>query len=484
MIRNTALQQSDIQWLDFAQHKERIRNLRSKVFIEEQGLENFMMDADQDESGLHLGLMDNGELVSVISLFIYKADHPFIQMLGIKSNAPYIVQFSRRAELKQYRSHKLATMLLAHAVKSAYDLFLPDVFLATLVGPHKALKGIYTSMYGFNHSFEFTYNDKDFTALVLNDPIFMKQLALNLRTESLRIAQDHHLHLPDLSYHIYSTPALSTYVKMEGDPTNRYLQPLSFSDELPRLSAQARMLFLTQENTWNQILPTLPEKAVILDMGCGPGVYLSQVNKLDPGRDKEFMGMDIDNQLVAYARFAHPKIKWLNGSIYETGLGSSSIDLIHTSFVFIHLTKPFLALQEIFRLLKPGGLFYISDVNDDTFEGPEVIRELVESHASIYEGDRKIMTALEVLAHQAGFETIRKEELKVINTGSDDGPRLEGNELQLGKWTMWGMFAFMGQRAEVIDKFQTAEKEYIQNQSQISINIQTYILKKPNFSEQ
>lgn len=483
MTRNAALQQSDIQWLDFAQHREKIRNLRARVFIEEQGLEDFMKDAEQDESGLHLGLTDNGELVSVISLFIYKADHPFIQMLGIKSNAPYVVQFSRRAELKPYRSHRLATMLLAHAVKSAYDLFLPDVFLATLVGPHKALKGIYTSMYGFNHSFEFTYNDKDFTALVLNDPHFMKQLALNLRTESLRIARDHHLHLPDLSYHIYSTPALSTYVKMEGDPTNRYLQPLSFSDELPRLSAQARMLFLTQEITWNEILPTLPEKAVILDMGCGPGVYLSHVSKLETAKSKEFMGMDIDNQLIAYARFAHPKIKWLNGSIYETGLTSTTIDLIHTSFVFIHLTKPFLALQEIFRLLRPGGIFYVSDVNDDTFEGPAVIKELVESHAAIYEGDRKIMTALEVLAHQAGFETMESKELKVINSGSDDAPIFEKDELQLGKWTMWGMFAFMGQREEVIDKFQIAEQEYIKNQSEISINIQTYIFKKPNFSE-
>lgn len=45
------------------------------------------------------------------------------------------------------------------------------------------------------------------------------------------------------------------------------------------------------------------------------------------------------------------------GSIYETGIESSSVDAVICTEVFEHLADPFAAIKEIERILKPGGIF-------------------------------------------------------------------------------------------------------------------------------
>ncbi len=45
------------------------------------------------------------------------------------------------------------------------------------------------------------------------------------------------------------------------------------------------------------------------------------------------------------------------GSIYETGIETSSVDAIICTEVFEHLADPFAAMKEVERILKPGGIF-------------------------------------------------------------------------------------------------------------------------------
>lgn len=467
-----------LRWINFEDAKNDIRHLRKTVFVEEQSLDEFVLDSPEDETGLHLGLFDSDRLVSTISLFLYDNNHPFPKRLGLQSNSNYLVQYSRRAELKEYRSKKFSSLMVAHAIKSVYELFQPEIMFATLMGAHRELRDMYISTYGFNRYFETIEENGEATVIVIDNPEVTKSLVLNMRNKCLELSRMHNLELPDLAHHISSHVKLSKSFNMEPDKTNRYLQPLSLEDELPRLSAQARMLFLTQESLWKRLLQGLPNASTIIDLGCGPGVYLSNVSKLEASKPMDLVGMDISKEFISYANFSHPKIKWLTGTIYDTGLATGSVQLAHASFLFIHLLKPYLAIKEIYRILTDDGILYISDVNDATFKGPEPIAKMVKHHSKIYEGNREIMLDIDYISDKVGFYTDETFIITVNNTGSDDHPVFEGQTLKLGKWTMWAMFSFMGQREEVKDDFNQAESYYMTHNDTISIEIQSKIFKK------
>ena len=103
---------------------------------------------------------------------------------------------------------------------------------------------------------------------------------------------------------------------------------------------------------------------------------------------------------------------------------------------------------------------------------------MITKHREIYEGNRRIMLEMNYLAEQAGFALLEEHTIIANNAGNDNKPFLDGNVLSLGKWTMWAMFSFMGQRDEIKDQYGEAESYYLNNQDSISIEIQTKIYKK------
>lgn len=468
-----------LNWLDYETHRKEIIDLRQNVFVKEQGLGEFVLDSPIDKKAIHLGLLDGEKLVSCITIFPFKKEGDYVKdTLKITSERPYIVQFSRRVELREYRSKGISTLILAHAIRSIYEFFTPDCFFAILLGPHKKIKDRYISAYNFNRWEDIETEHGDGFLLILDDQNNINRLVSQLKSTSIDLSEELGVQLPDLTYFIHQNKNLKEYLKLKGDMTNRYLAPLSLRDELPRLSAQARMLFASQEEIWRAILEENPNYKNILDLGCGPGVYLSQLKKIDKIKELSLTGMDISSELITYARFSHPEMEWKEGSIYETNIDSESVDIAHCSFVFIHLMNPFLALKEIYRILSPGGIFYISDVNDSTFEGPQQIKDLIHAHNEIYEGNRRIMSSIQPLAEKAGFHLVKSSEVLVDNTGSDDGPKLEQHHYKLGKWTMWGMFSFLGQRSEVQKQFGEADQHYFDSNCDISIKIQSKIFRK------
>lgn len=477
--KGTVSQGLRLQWLDYDTHREDIQQLRRAVFIEEQGFDDFVLDAPMDRKGLHLGLYSPRRLVSCISLFPYEKDDEFIRAIpSLSTERPYIIQFSRRVQLKDYRLHGFSSLMIAHAMRSLYELFLPDCLFAIILGKHAQLKHEYITTYGFNYSEPFKTENGEGHLLILNKQKLIDQAASHLREQSIRIAKELNLQLPDLTYHIMQHQQLRNYMDVTGDQTNRYLKYLSLEDELPRLSAQARMLFKTQQKNWQNLLEEHPQHDSILDIGCGPGIYLSQLGKLEEASERALMGLDISPDFITYARFSHPEINWENGTIYDTKIQAESVDIIHCSFLFIHLVNPFRALKEIYRILTPGGILYISDVNDETFQGPREIKALIEAHDTIYEGNRKIMSSIEKLADKAGFTLYRTDDLLVDNSGSEENFTLDKRHFKMGKWSMWGMFSFLGQREEVTEQFHAADRYYSDSDCIMSIEIQSRIFKK------
>jgi ubiquinone/menaquinone biosynthesis C-methylase UbiE len=97
-------------------------------------------------------------------------------------------------------------------------------------------------------------------------------------------------------------------------------------------------------------LAALPPGSTVIDLGCGPGSILARTK-----RDQDFaVAADHDPQLLATAEQngATPVLLDLDGDL---PLASASIDVVLCTDVIEHIVEPKRALEEIFRVLRPGG---------------------------------------------------------------------------------------------------------------------------------
>ncbi|MBV6492847.1 MAG: Ubiquinone/menaquinone biosynthesis C-methyltransferase UbiE [Turneriella sp.] len=260
------------------------------------------------------------------------------------------------------------------------------------------------------------------------------------------------------------------------DSENLYASPLDLSEELPRLAAQARLLFTAQCYFIKNIkLPTSSENPKFIDLGAGPGIHLSLVTTLFP--KFTFTGVELSDNLFEYARMNFPNIDWRKGSIYKIPAMDAQFDIAQASFIFIHLREPAIALAEIYRVLKPGGVLFILDVDDSTFKGTAEMEALVKGHLKIYEADRTIMSRMDSLSKAAGFTPLKQESVRVDNTGKEDAPQIDYPNVHLGKMTFWSMFTFMGQRTEITELYEKARSHYMASTNstcEISIAFHAY----------
>lgn len=131
---------------------------------------------------------------------------------------------------------------------------------------------------------------------------------------------------------------------------------LHFSLTRPRLSAEVISL-----------LPALPQKSRVLDLGCGNGVLLTTLP-----HDIAYLGLDISPALLAEAKRRHPGTNFLLGDVLDQKVwdrlgplpaGGQEFDLIVALALFHHLPTPAdhtKLLRNIKQHLKSSGSALIS----------------------------------------------------------------------------------------------------------------------------
>jgi SAM-dependent methyltransferase len=98
----------------------------------------------------------------------------------------------------------------------------------------------------------------------------------------------------------------------------------------------------------------------VLDVGCGFGDFLRFVEE----EGVEAAGVDVSSHAVAKAR------KKVKGEVYKLDVASNALPFSSKSFdavtifdVVEHLSSSKLLFQEVFRVLSPGGLAFITTPN-------------------------------------------------------------------------------------------------------------------------
>jgi len=102
----------------------------------------------------------------------------------------------------------------------------------------------------------------------------------------------------------------------------------------------------------------LPPHSKILDLGCGPGRDAQYFVE----KGHEVVGVDISPQMIALARESVPKAQFFVSDIESFHLDPESVDAIWASASLLHVSKQAIpnVLANLYRILKPGGIFYVS----------------------------------------------------------------------------------------------------------------------------
>lgn len=157
-------------------------------------------------------------------------------------------------------------------------------------------------------------------------------------------------------------------------------------------------------------IPAAAEGATVLDLGCGTGCDAFLCSRL-VGPDGRVIGIDMTPQQLAVAERGlaeHRRVTGLDnvafrlGSIEDlaaAGVASASIDVVVSNCVLNLASDKGRVLAEVFRVLKPGGELFFSDVFADRripaalLEDP-VLRGECLSGALYFEDFRRSLQAL------------------------------------------------------------------------------------------
>ena len=104
-------------------------------------------------------------------------------------------------------------------------------------------------------------------------------------------------------------------------------------------------------------LPRPARGAALLDVGCGNGDFLRQVQQLG------WHAVGLESDPRAYSVAAERKLNVVKGSVPDTGLPPDSFDAVTLNHVIEHVHDPRRVLSELFRLVRPGGRVILTTPN-------------------------------------------------------------------------------------------------------------------------
>lgn len=131
-----------------------------------------------------------------------------------------------------------------------------------------------------------------------------------------------------------------------------------------------KLLTLGRESALRQEtirLAAIPRGAAVLDVGCGTGT-LTLLAKAATGTDGRVQGIDPSPQMITAAREkalqSGSAVDFQTGVIEALPFADASFEVVLSSLMFHHLPPDLKerGLQEVFRVLKPGGRLTIVDM--------------------------------------------------------------------------------------------------------------------------
>jgi len=163
------------------------------------------------------------------------------------------------------------------------------------------------------------------------------------------------------------------------------------------------------------------EGDVVVDLGSGAGND-AFVARAITGESGKVIGIDMTPQMIDKARENADKLGFNNvefrlGDIENIPIAANRADVVISNCVLNLVPDKRRAFEEMFRILKPGGHFSVSDVVLNG-ELPDGLRNDAEMYAGCVSGAIQMETYLHLL-HDVGFTTITVQKQKTIELPDD-----------------------------------------------------------------
>jgi SAM-dependent methyltransferase len=168
------------------------------------------------------------------------------------------------------------------------------------------------------------------------------------------IAED--IHLAYQSYFTHGAqdgkPSLSTRIRSFCYASYQFLQ---------QIPAAMSGLGAARQKMQQMFLYDL-KPGKLLDVGCGDGKFLNLMRGLGWAVD----GVDFDSKAIINAKEKYG-LNLHCGALEGVNFPKESFDAVTMSHVIEHLPDPLLLLQEVRRILKPGGRLVVTTPNSDGY---------------------------------------------------------------------------------------------------------------------
>lgn len=164
-----------------------------------------------------------------------------------------------------------------------------------------------------------------------------------------------------------------------------------------------------EEHCWDYVLTDLRDKDV-LDVGAGTGRLAVTLLR----RGAKVTALDVSPKMLEKLHKKKPAIKIVEGDAENLPFESESFDLVTAAFVVVHLKDPAIFFKEAERVLRPGGLLIVTNINQK--EAPSVKISVGQIKIkSYYHRPEQIVEALEKSGLSIVEEKIIKEKELWIN---------------------------------------------------------------------